>query len=137
MDDVRNVKAEKGYSVYSILSKLDADIPENIHGLHGQTGYDTSAPFSGISKIKYMSKEEPGSLETATVIEDLSLFLPVWQLRWNKKVYVDSIQFQYLFQKVSGKDQEIPKTHTGDIVHKIQYLLVSSDWYVSPATLVI
>ena len=35
INDVKNVKAEKRYTVYIILSKLDTDIPENILEFHG------------------------------------------------------------------------------------------------------
>ena len=47
-----NVKAEKGYPVKIILTKLDTDIPENILGFYGQAVCDTSSSFSGISKVK-------------------------------------------------------------------------------------
>ena len=48
----RMLKQKKGYPVYIILSKLDADLPENMLGFHGQTVCETSSSFSCISKIK-------------------------------------------------------------------------------------
>ena len=52
MDGVRNFKAEKGYPVYNILSKLDTDILEKYLISRGQTVCDTSSLFSNVSEIK-------------------------------------------------------------------------------------
>ena len=82
MDGVRNFKAKKGYLVYIILSKLDADILENILGFHGQTGCDTSSSFSGISKIKTCGKQYQEAQKLLESLgRSLSLVLPVLQLR--------------------------------------------------------
>ena len=72
-----------GYPVYIILSKLDTDIPENILGFHSQTVCDTSSSFSGISKIKHVGSSTSRKLRNcySHYVKDLSLFLPVWQLR--------------------------------------------------------
>ena len=51
MDDVRNVKAEKGISSAHYFIET-TDILENILGFRGQIVCDISSSFSGISKIK-------------------------------------------------------------------------------------
>ena len=82
MDGIRNFKAEAGYLVYTILSKLDTAILENILGFHGQTGCDTSSLFSGINKIKKTLKQymEPQK-RLRSLGRSLSLVLRVLQLR--------------------------------------------------------
>ena len=82
MDGVRNSKAENGYLVFIILSKLDTDILENILGFHGQTGSYTNSSFSGIGKIKIRWKQY---MEAQKLLQSLgrilSLVLSVLQLR--------------------------------------------------------
>ena len=68
--------------MYIILSKLDADILENILGFHGQTGCDTSSSFSVISKIKTRWKQYQEAQKLLQSLgRSLSLVLPVLQLR--------------------------------------------------------
>ena len=68
--------------MYIILSKLDADILENILGFHSQTGCDTSSSFSGISKIKTRGKQYQEAQKLLQSLgRSLSLVLPVLQLR--------------------------------------------------------
>ena len=64
--------------MYITLSKLDADVLENIFGFHGHKGCDTSSSFSGISKIKTRWKQYQ---EAQKLLQSLgssfSLVLPV------------------------------------------------------------
>ena len=85
MDDVRNVKAEKGYPVYIILSKLHTDIPENILGFHSRTVCDTSSSVFGISKIKHTRSSSQKLQRSLRKI--FEFVLPVWQLRCKTEKY--------------------------------------------------
>ena len=93
MDDVKDVKAEKGYLVYIILSKLHTDIPENILGFHSQSVCDTSLYFFGISKITHWKQylQEAQKL-LLSLHKRFEFVLPVWQLRCKmENVYIDMI----------------------------------------------
>ena len=76
--------------MHIILLKLDTDIPENLLDFRGQTVYDTSSSFFGISKIKTLWTQylQEAQKLLQSLCKDLSLFLPVWQLPCKTEIYI-------------------------------------------------
>ena len=102
--------------MYSILSKLDADIkldtdiPENILGFHGQTVRDTSSSFSGISKIKTRWKQylQEAQKLLQSLCKRYYLFCLYGNYLETENVYIDLIQFN-LFSKARKRLDHLQK----------------------------